>query len=484
MCGFGINGANSPLFNMHKSQILFYFLLAFVIGIFVASLVDISYEAILVMTIVGIGSLAVFGYQRTYSRKGLLGSIFFLALVVGMARFVYVDLANETLVQFADRYVKEKPISIIMGGYIDSEPEIGTKTTHFNFRVKKLVLPDRELAIDEKTSITANGALFYEIGDTLSVEGAVSSPQNFDEEFNYVNYLKKDVIKTVVLFPTISKTSDVKIGFWEKRVLDFKKTSFAARAYFEESINRSMVEPNASYINGILLGSRQNIPDDLKEAFNKTGTTHILAISGYNIMIIANALLAALVFFVRRRAAFWFSVAAIFTFTVMTGGSSSVVRASIMGLMLLFAQGYGRMYSARNSIVLAGAAMIFLNPFALAFDIGFQLSFLAVLGLVYLYPFLQRKFEKVPSMLGVKDSFLTTVSAQAFVGIPIIVYFGRFSWAFLPANILILPFVPFAMLAGLIAGLGQMILPGLGQIISIPAWAITSYQIWVIRFLS
>ena len=142
------------------------------------------------------------------------------------------------------------------------------------------------------------------------------------------------------------------------------------------------------------------------------------------------------------------------------------------------------MYSARNSIVLAGAAMVFLNPFTLAFDIGFQLSFLAVLGLIYLYPFLQRKFEKIPPMLGIKESFLATVSAQAFVGIPIIVYFGRFSWAFLPANILVLPFVPFAMLFGLIAGLGQMLLPAFGSVISIPAWAITTYQIWVIKLLS
>ena len=469
---------------MHKSQILFYLLLAFVIGIFVASLAGISYEVILVTVIIGVGSLAVFGYQKTYSKKGLLGSILFMALVFGMARFVYVDLANGTLVQFADRYAGDKPIPITMVGYVDGEPEISAKTTRFNFRVREITFSDRKLSINEKTSVTANGALFYEIGDTLSVEGAIAIPKNFEDDFNYVNYLKKDGIRTVILFPDVSEINYFDVGLWNRRVLNFKKSAFYIKARFERAINRSVAEPNAAYINGILLGSRQNLPDDLKEAFNKTGTTHILAISGYNIMIIANALLAGLVFFVRRKTAFWLSLAVIIAFTIMTGSSASVVRASIMGLLILFAQGYGRMYSARNSIVLAGAAMVFLNPFTLAFDIGFQLSFLAVLGLIYLYPFLQRKFEKIPPMLGIKESFLATVSAQAFVGIPIIVYFGRFSWAFLPANILVLPFVPFAMLFGLIAGLGQMLLPAFGSVISIPAWAITTYQIWVIKLLS
>ncbi len=469
---------------MHKSRILFFLLVAFAAGVLTASLVRISYEFIFILLIIGISALAVFGYQRTYSWKGLFASVFFLVFIVGMARFTYVDLANGTLVQFADRYAGEKPVPVILEGYVNEEPDISARTTRFDFKVKEIVLPDRTLSINEKTVVTANGALFYNMGETLRIEGAVSKPRNFEDDFDYAGYLKKDGIKTVVLFPKISETGSVKMGSLENHLLNFKKIVFAARSYFENSVNKSMTEPNAAYINGILLGSRQNIPDDLKEAFNKTGTTHILAISGYNIMIIASALLAGLVFIMKRRKAFWVSVAAIFVFTIMTGSSSSVVRASIMGLTLLFAQGYGRMYSARNSIVLAGAAMVFINPFILVFDIGFQLSFLAVLGLVYLYPFLQKKLDKWPPLFGVKDSFLTTISAQAFVGIPIILYFGRFSWAFLPANILVLPLVPFAMLFGLIAGLGQMLLPAFGSVVSIPAWAITTYQIWVIKLLS
>ncbi|MEX2090856.1 MAG: ComEC/Rec2 family competence protein [Candidatus Paceibacterota bacterium] len=469
---------------MHKSQTLFYFLISFIVGIFISSLLTASYEIILALLMVGIGALAVFGYQRSYSRKGIFGSMFFLMVVLGMARFSYSDLSNSTLLQFADRYAGNKPVPITVVGYVDEEPGIGAKTTQFNFRVKKIVLQDKILELNEKTRVVASGAVYKKTGDILEIFGAVSTPTEFDEEFDYVNYLKKDGIKTLVLFPEIKETGGLDTGFYEKARINFKRKVFAVKSAFENSINRSVMEPNASYINGILLGSRQNIPDDLKEDFNKTGTTHILAISGYNIMIIASSLLAGLVFFVRRRTAFWISVAVIAVFTVMTGSSASVVRASLMGLLLLYAQGYGRMYDVRNSIVLAGAVMVFINPAVLVFDIGFQLSFLAVLGLIYLYPFLKNKLEKFPDLFGFKEAFLATASAQAFVVLPLLFYFKQFSLVSLPANILILPFTPLAMLAGFFTGLAGFISPHFGQFFGFIAWAITTYQIAVIEFFA
>ena len=449
-----------------------------------ASLAAVSYEIILVLLVIGISVLAIFGYQRTYSRKGLWGSILFLMFVVGAGRVLYADLSNGTLVEFADRYTADKPAEMIFRGYVSGEGNISSQTIQFDLKVKEIVLPDRVLFLDEKTRVTARMAVPYQIGDKVEIKGAVSRPHNFQEDFDYAKYLERSGIRTVILFPEISKTDNLKISVLDKLALGFKRAAASVRNYFERSVSSAMPEPNASFVNGILLGSRQNIPADLREDFNKTGTSHMLAISGYNIMIIGDSLLAFLVFFVRRRNAFWVSVAAISGFTIMTGASASVVRAAIMGLLLLFAQGYGRIYDARNSIVFAGALMVFLDPSVLVFDIGFQLSFLAVLGLLYLYPFLKNKFKKVNSMFGMKDAFLTTISAQAFVGIPVILYFGRFSWTFLPANILVLPFVPFAMLAGFVAGVGQMILPATGYIVAIPAWTITTYQIWIIKLLS
>ncbi|OGN16361.1 MAG: hypothetical protein A3C81_02775 [Candidatus Yanofskybacteria bacterium RIFCSPHIGHO2_02_FULL_46_19] len=253
---------------------------------------------------------------------------------------------------------------------------------------------------------------------------------------------------------------------------------------FQESVNQSIPEPNASYINGILLGARQSIPKDLKEVFNRTSTTHILAISGYNITVIADAVLAGLVFCMRRRYAFWVSVVVIILFTLLTGASASVVRAAIMGLLFLFASGYGRLYDAKNSIVLAGAVMIYFNPRVLVFNIGFQLSFLAVLGLLYIYPVLKHLTIKWPDIFELKELALMTVSAQIAVAPLLAHYFRQFSLVSLPANILVLPFVPAVMLLGFLSGLGGLIFLPLGQLIGYVAWALSLYQIKVIQFLA
>ena len=174
----------------------------------------------------------------------------------------------------------------------------------------------------------------------------------------------------------------------------------------------------------------------------------------------------------------------IIIFTIMTGASASVVRASIMGLVLLFANGYGRLYDSRNSLLLAGAVMIYQNPLILRFDVGFQLSFLAVMGLLYIYPFLNNKFHKIPELWKLKELTLMTISAQIAVAPSLIYYFNQFSFLSLPANILILPLVPFAMLIGFMSGIGGMIFLPLGKIIGLAAWTITTYQIQAISFFA
>ena len=469
---------------MHKSQVLFYLLLAFIYGVFVASFLPVSQTWILVFLIIAIGLIAVSGYQKTYSKKGLLTGALFLVFIFGIVRFNSFNFANSILNQFADINVGGKGMSVTVSGYIDEEPDINGDKTQLVFRAKELIVPDKTLVVDERTLIYTNTFPKYKFGDELVVVGALKIPQNFVEDFDYITYLKKQNIRTVMSFPKINKEGDLRLGFFEKAKVELYKKIFRLKNKFELTINKSVSEPNASFINGILLGSRQNIPEETKEAFNKTGTTHILAISGYNIMIISWAVLAGLVYFFKRRTAFWLSVAIIILFTILTGASASVVRASIMGLLLLFANGYGRLYDAKNSIILAGTAMVYINPFALVFDIGFQLSFLAVMGLLYIYPFLNNKFHKIPELWKLKELTLMTISAQIAVAPLLIYYFNQFSFFSLPANILILPFVPLAMFIGFTAGIGGMIFLPLGKIIGFTAWAITTYQIKIIEFFA
>ncbi|MFZ5364083.1 MAG: ComEC/Rec2 family competence protein, partial [Patescibacteria group bacterium] len=155
-----------------------------------------------------------------------------------------------------------------------------------------------------------------------------------------------------------------------------------------------------------------------------------------------------------------------------------------MGLIVLFATQVGRISKITNALLLAATAMLIFNPKILAFDVGFQLSFVATIGLVYLSPILEKYFEKLPSIFGAKESFTTTMSA-IILTLPLILYnFGRVSFIAPVANILILPAIPLAMGIGSIAVLGGLIYSGLGQIVGWFAWLVLSYIIKATEFLA
>ncbi len=471
---------------MHKSQVFFYLLSFFILGVFTASFFNFSQSVIYILLIAGIGIMTLFGLKNRWS---LLIAFMLITFAGGVARFSAISgsvSGGNLKSDFANSVGRE----VTLTGYIDSEPEIEGNGARFVFRPVNIrgsnntlySIHDRDMSTN-LVMVTTNAFPKREFGEQLSITGELELPQNFTD-FDYVTYLKKDGIRTVLFYPKKIWNSSVDLDWKEKIRVAAYRNIFIVKNKFQNAINLSISEPNAAFINGILLGTRQNIPDDLKDAFSRTGTTHILAISGYNIMIISEAVLLGLVWFFRRKVAFWISVGIIILFVILTGGSASVVRAAVMGLLLSFAHGYGRLYDQKNSIILAGAVMIYHNPLVLVFDIGFQLSFAAVLGLIYLYPQIDRKLYKIPEWGKLKELILMTISAQVAVAPLLVYYFGNFSLISLPTNILILPFVPASMLAGFVSGLVGIIYQPMGQIIGYIAWAITTYQIEIVKYFA
>jgi competence protein ComEC len=168
----------------------------------------------------------------------------------------------------------------------------------------------------------------------------------------------------------------------------------------------------------------------------------------------------------------------------MTGAGASVVRAAVMGILLLAANSSGRWYDPRNSILLAASVMVFLDPLSLRYDVGFQLSFLAVLGLLYIYSVLEAKFKKIPAAKGLKETLLMSLAAQIAVA-PLLAYvFHTFSIVSLPANMLILPLMPYTMLFAFLAGVGGMIFWALGRAIGVFALLLSWYQLGVIKWMA
>lgn len=228
-------------------------------------------------------------------------------------------------------------------------------------------------------------------------------------------------------------------------------------------------EPEASLLKGLLTGSRQDMPDNLRTAFRTTGLTHIVAISGFNITIILTAI-GSLLFFLPFRWKLIPSIVGITLFTLFVGASASVVRAAIMGGLGLLAMQSGRLSHVRLSILWTAFIMLLHNPLSLWYDAGFQLSFLAVMGLAELGKPLEPLLEKLPKTLGIRETLSATIAASMSAMPWAAFRFGTISLISPLANLIVVPMVPLAMFFGFAATVAGFVWAPLGQLVGIPAY--------------
>lgn len=269
--------------------------------------------------------------------------------------------------------------------------------------------------------------------------------------------------------------------------LDFISPTLAAvKEAFREKIFNILPEPHSLLATSLLFGARENPSKELRLAFQRSGTSHIVAISGWNIAIIAQFLFTLFLWLtLPRGAAFWFTISSIILFAIMVGAEASVVRAAIMGSLLLFARRTGRLPSARNALLFAASLMLIWDPRLLARDIGFELSFLATLGMIYLMPYFEeRVFTKLPSALAFRETLAATLSAQIFVLPILLVRFNTFSLVSLPANIAILPFIPITMLAVFLSSLLGFLSWLSSYFVGLIAWVLLSYELFAVRLFA
>ena len=214
----------------------------------------------------------------------------------------------------------------------------------------------------------------------------------------------------------------------------------------ESWYQRLLPEPEASLLSGIVLGSKRGLPQDFWRALQSTGTLHIVVASGYNVTIVIGTVIALLGGLLKRPLAIGLGIAAVVIYSFMAGMEPAIVRAAIMGSLAYFGQVLGRPSDGLRLLLLAAAAMLLYNPLFI-FDVGFQLSFMATLGLILICP-------RFPGWLprGLSES----LAAQIMVW-PILVYnFGQMSLIGILANSLIVYFVPLAMGLSLIPWLAYV----------------------------
>lgn len=239
-------------------------------------------------------------------------------------------------------------------------------------------------------------------------------------------------------------------------------------------------EPHASFLAGVLTGERTNIPKDITVQMQRTGLTHILAISGTNITLILVAL-EHILFFLPRTWRFPPLVAGITVFTLFSGASASAVRACIMGVLQLVALQTGRPPVHRLLIGWTCAGMLLFDPSQLRDDAGFQLSFLAVIGLCEFQEPLKTLLRRVPKTLGIHEALVMTLAAQLTASPWAAYVFGTLPLHSALLNIVVAPLLPVAMLSGVGAVIIGAVSLTLGRIVMLPAWLALSCILWTGR---
>ncbi len=368
-------------------------------------------------------------------------AVFLLGLSMGAGRLEFASVEKSSLPSDED---------VVLVGKIVAEPEEREGNTRLI--VKETITGEKILVFTERFP-----AYFY--GETVQLAGELRQPENFETEsgqiFEYEKYLAARDIGRQFFYPEIKKVSPAP---WSVLggLIRLKKT-------FQQKIEKVIPEPASALASGILLGGKSGLGEELEEVFRRVGISHVVVLSGFNLSIVASYILRAL-FFLPHAWAISGSVLGVLFFSLMVGGGASVARASVMAILGLLARGYGRIYEAGVALVFAGVLMTLWNPKILIFDLGFQLSFLATLGLIYLSPLIESRLRFVPTRLGLREVISTTLGAQAAVYSWLIYKTGNISLIGFLANIVILPAIPLGMLLSFLTGLAGF----LGSFPSLP----------------
>jgi len=395
----------------------------------------------------------IFVYEDTEKRKIFLLSLFTLLFALGIIRYEirdYIPL-DTTLEHSVDKTVS-------LTGIISDEPQKKESGTTLIVDLKDLSGASSSIPVSGKTLLNMGLYPEFQYGDMINIRGKLEKPKNFssvsetdasssfaNKDFDYISYLAKDDIFYTISFAQVSLISGGHGNSLKTILLKIKNA-------FTGNIDRVIPEPEASLFAGIELGAKSSMDKETINAFRTAGLSHIIALSGYNITIVAEAIMSVLSF-LPRMAGLSTGVVGIILFVIMSGSTSTAVRAGIMSLIVILAQMTRRDYQVGRALAIAAILMILVNPKILVFDISFQLSFVATVAIIYVAPILKNRFVWVTEKYGLRDIVASTIAAQILV-LPLILYqMGQLSLVALPANILVLAFIPTTMFFGFLAGM-------------------------------
>lgn len=328
-----------------------------------------------------------------------------------------------------------------------------------------------------KVLVYAGSFPYYSQGDSLELEGELHPISRVDDP-GYREHLTKQDYCAIIYYPQIE--------FIDRGWL------FSLRDRLAESLDSALHEPQCSLSQALFLGIRSHIPDSLKDSFNSSGTSHLLAISGLHVAIMAGIVLSSAAWLFGRHRPIYILIAfgLIWIYVLLSGMRPPAFRAAIMFSLFLTALWLGRPRSVLPSIALTAAIMVGIDPQILR-EVSFQLSFAAVTGIILLYPGFQHRGMKVfdrkeaasiPTFNPFIDSLAVTLAA-IIATFPLIAYhFGYVSLMSLPATFLILLAMPGAIILTFLTALLGLFAPPLSTAVGWVDWLFLSYIIEIAEF--
>jgi competence protein ComEC len=432
---------------------------------------------------VGLGPL-VLGLSLT-AWLVVLGGSFFLVMITRLPRWRLLFLLLFVVAFGSFRYSQSllpPNVETIADATGRASRFSGVVSAEVDRRIDRQYITLDELAVVERAvdgKLLLSLPLYPEVhyGDKVVFNGRVETPEPF-EGFAYDKYLLSKGVLAVCWNPEDLDVISGESGGVMARTL-------AIKALLLERLRAIVPEPQAAFLSGLLFGGNSSLSFDLKDDFARTGVSHVLAASGFNVSLFSLFLLSWLLQTPLGRKRGLLVIAGFLLFyTIMAGATPAVVRAVVMAMWLLIAKWVNRQASMRNVILLTAALMLALNPLLLFWDVGFQLSFVAIVALFVVAPLLDPYFLFVPKTLGVRAAFVGSIAAIVFTLPLIIWHFGAISIVAPLVNMLTLPLIPYLMALMLVALGFALVSTGAGMLAALPAWGVSTMLLSVIVWFS
>lgn len=452
--------------------------LSFLAGVILASFLSMPTWAWLLLTAFAILISFLFRNINVFKLQPFYLAIL-PALFLGGWRY---QLAQPKIDAFHIAFYNDRSYEILVTGMINEAPDYRDSYTNLNLKVQAVDSGSGDLPVKGMLLVRVPENVKYEYGQIIRVRGLIKTPPE-DEEFSYRDYLAQQGIHSYMSKTEVTVLPGNEADFFFKTVYKFKNKSL-------ENIYRLFNDPEASLLAGILLGVDTGLTKELQNAFKNTGTAHIIAISGFNMAIIAGVFFSLFKNLFGERWGAVIAAVGILFYTLMVGAEAAVMRAALMGIISLAARQLGRRNMGMNALGAVALFMALYNPLVL-WDVGFQLSFFATLGLIlYAEPFslfvsnIIARFSKGDTSTFAQilnDNVVLTFAAQ-LTTIPIMAYhFKRISLVSFIANPFILPVQPAVMILSGLAMLVSHIIFPLGQLLAWIAWPFAAYSIRMVE---